>query len=288
MDKLYFPAAVWCDIIILESDGHFAMIDTGTAGHFGRISEILRQIGAEQLDFILITHYHCDHYGSCVQLIKEFPTDAVYVKQYGNRQSTDGDGKEIGEAERAAEWESYLEFLAQIRENSRLVMIYPEMPALTLGSMRLRVYNTDNLIEKLFSDPVDNEYYGKYICNENTNSAMVYVESATGASAFLAGDCVDVPMTYAAADHVIERAARDVGHKVDVYKIPHHGCGDHTSEVTAGILRPDFALVTCVSCDGATLGRLSAANPAFKELYCVDKTHVFTMSAPGRLEHSEI
>lgn len=288
MDKLYFPAAVWCDIIILESEGRFAMIDTGTAGHFGRIAELLHRLGAERLDFILITHYHNDHYGSCVQLIKEFPTDTVYVKQYGNRQSTDGDGKEIGEKERAAEWESYLSFLAQIRQNSSLVMIYPEMPELVLGSMRLHVYNTDNLIEKLFSDPVDNEYFGQYICNENVNSAMVYVESATGASAFLTGDCVDDAMTYAAANRVIERSVRDVGHRVDVYKVPHHGCGDHTSDVTASILRPDYAVTTCISCDEATLGRLRSANPALEALYCVDKTHVFTMNAPGHVEHSEI
>lgn len=288
MDKLYFPAAVWCDIMVLESEGHFAMIDTGTAGHFTRIAQLLRSIGAEQLDFILITHYHNDHYGSCVQLIKEFPTDAVYVKPYANREATDGNGDPATEASRAKEWDEYLSFLDGIRTHSKLVMIYPEIPDLMLGDLRLHLYNTDDLIEKLFSDPVDNEYYHKYMFNQNTNSVMVYLENSAGCSAFLAGDCVDVPLTYAAADHVIERAARDVGHKVDVYKIPHHGCGDHTSDVTAGILRPDYAVITCVSCDGATLGRLSEANPSVEQLYCVDKTHVFTLSAPGKVEHREI
>lgn len=288
MDKLYFPSAVWCDIMILESDGRFAMIDTGTAGHFPRIAQTLRSIGAERLDFILITHYHKDHYGSCVQLVREFPTGAVWVKPYSSLDSTDGDGQFTTVASRSETWAEYQSFLDDIRASCPLVMITPETPDPVLGDIRLRIYNKENTISDIFNDP-QSGYYHIYEFNENLNSVIVYLENSAGCSAFLTGDAADIFLpSYPSGERLVERAAQDVGHRVDVYKVPHHGCGDHTSGVTVGILRPDYAVITCTGCDEATLGRLHAANPELETLYCVDRTHVFTLTAPGRVGHSEL
>ena len=58
MDRIHFPEQVWEDIIILESEGRFAMVDTGNPSSADRIVAYLRALGAKSLDFIILTHFH--------------------------------------------------------------------------------------------------------------------------------------------------------------------------------------------------------------------------------------
>ncbi|MBQ4186702.1 MAG: MBL fold metallo-hydrolase, partial [Firmicutes bacterium] len=64
MNKLHFLRAVWSDIILVESNGLYGLIDTGFARAFPRIKDYLDRLGVKRLEFILITHFHKDHYGS--------------------------------------------------------------------------------------------------------------------------------------------------------------------------------------------------------------------------------
>jgi glyoxylase-like metal-dependent hydrolase (beta-lactamase superfamily II) len=70
---------------LLESDGHFAIIDPGPESTLAALREQLRAhgIGVGDLDAILLTHIHLDHAGATGTLVRENPRLAVYVHKNG-------------------------------------------------------------------------------------------------------------------------------------------------------------------------------------------------------------
>ncbi len=71
--------------VLLESNGHRAIIDPGPASSLPTIRELLgaRNIGVSDLNAILLTHIHLDHAGATGALIKENPNLEVYVHKAG-------------------------------------------------------------------------------------------------------------------------------------------------------------------------------------------------------------
>jgi glyoxylase-like metal-dependent hydrolase (beta-lactamase superfamily II) len=71
--------------VLLESDGHRAIIDPGQASTLPALRRHLeaRGIGVADLNAILLTHIHLDHAGATGTLIKENPNLEVYVHKAG-------------------------------------------------------------------------------------------------------------------------------------------------------------------------------------------------------------
>ena len=70
------------DAILLESSGHFAMIDTGfeTKKDNEFVYKYLTNAGVKKLDFILLTHAHDDHYGGANYIMNRMTIDRLYLK----------------------------------------------------------------------------------------------------------------------------------------------------------------------------------------------------------------
>jgi glyoxylase-like metal-dependent hydrolase (beta-lactamase superfamily II) len=71
--------------VLLESDGHRAIIDPGPASTLPTLRQHLgsRGIGVSGLNAILLTHIHLDHAGATGALVKENPNLEVYVHKAG-------------------------------------------------------------------------------------------------------------------------------------------------------------------------------------------------------------
>lgn len=71
--------------VLLESDGHRAIIDPGPASTLSALRQLLdsQGIGVSDLNAILLTHIHLDHAGATGALIKENPNLEVYVHKAG-------------------------------------------------------------------------------------------------------------------------------------------------------------------------------------------------------------
>jgi glyoxylase-like metal-dependent hydrolase (beta-lactamase superfamily II) len=71
--------------VLLESDGHRAIIDPGPASTLATLRQLLdsRGIGVSDLNAILLTHIHLDHAGATGALIRENPNLEVYVHKAG-------------------------------------------------------------------------------------------------------------------------------------------------------------------------------------------------------------
>jgi glyoxylase-like metal-dependent hydrolase (beta-lactamase superfamily II) len=87
--------------VLLESDGHRAILDPGPASTLPRLRELLdaRGIGVSDLNAILLTHVHLDHAGAAGALIQQNPNLEIYVHEAGMRHLADP-SKLLASAER--------------------------------------------------------------------------------------------------------------------------------------------------------------------------------------------
>lgn len=63
------------DAILLESQGHAALLDAGTYERGGSVVDYLCRQGITSLDYALVSHPDSDHVGGMMQVMKEIPTD---------------------------------------------------------------------------------------------------------------------------------------------------------------------------------------------------------------------
>ncbi|KXU12791.1 Choline binding protein A [Streptococcus infantis] len=99
------------DAILLESNGHYALIDMGEDYDFpdgtdprypsrvgitrqnelvleDRLFRHLNRLGIQKFDFILGTHVHSDHIGGADEILKRYPVGKLYLKKYTDERIT--------------------------------------------------------------------------------------------------------------------------------------------------------------------------------------------------------
>ena len=197
----------WEDAIVLESGGHYALIDAGEPGRGPYIASYLQRLaggGQVHLDFVIGTHSHVDHMGGFPYLLAH--PDVTVGKAYVKRESG-GSGH-------------YRSFIAGC-EDRGVDVIQDELDGLelSLGSMKITLLNGAPLAGGV----------------SNPESLCQLVELG-GRKALLAGDMVT-------GDKELG-VLRQIGGGVDFLKVGHHGMGDSTGLLFAAMLRPKAAVYT--------------------------------------------
>ena len=230
-DKIHFLNTGNSDAILLESGGHFALIDAAEDSEFpaGRrslaypgweayvLNYVKRAAGDAQgkvtLDFVLGTHAHSDHIGGFDTLIldPDMHIGRAYLKPY--------DDARMRGYERSY-WDNQIvhdQMEAALR--ARGVPLVEDIPgeAFALGNFTVALHNRGHMPSG----------------DENDNSIGLLIE-CSGRRAFLAGDINNI-------SGVEHRLAREIG-PVDLLKAGHHGHnGSSTLPIAAG-LRPETAV----------------------------------------------
>jgi beta-lactamase superfamily II metal-dependent hydrolase len=78
----------WVDVeggaatLIVTPAGESILIDTGNPGgrDAGRIHKAATDAGLKQIDYLVTTHFHIDHYGGAAELARKMPVKTVYDK----------------------------------------------------------------------------------------------------------------------------------------------------------------------------------------------------------------
>ena len=229
--RIHFLNTDNSDCILLESRGHFALIDSGWGsdnpnekarrpGYERRVLDYLRQTAAGPddkafLDFVLPTHYHYDHAGGFPGILSDPAVEVgtVYLR-------------EMRGEPRQYELESWgIEENRQRIEDAALARGFPietHLPdkPFPLGDMTIRLLNRE-------AGPK-----GK---GENDNSVVVLIECA-GKKALL---CGDITATYGLEKEIGRQAGQ-----VDIVKLGHHGYSMSTSLPFLRETRPQLAVVT--------------------------------------------
>ena len=235
-DRIHFLSTGSSDAILLESDGHFAMVDAGEdtdnprrfealelPGYENEVLSYLKAHAADEngkvhLDFVLGTHAHSDHIGGfdTILLDPDVTADRAYLKVY--------DSGKINpyEVEQWDNQEVYDQMTAALRERNVPVVSAPDGAPFTFGNFTVTLYNTD--------DPENPDPVG-----ENDRSLGVLLEK-NGTRIFLAGDIDDNT-----GDET--RLAPAIG-KVDLLKVGHHSYSGSTTEGFVKTLCPAACVVT--------------------------------------------
>lgn len=233
-DRIHFLNTENSDAILLESDGHFAMIDAGEGSYNPRRSnehkgfeEVVisyikkvatKSDGKAHLDFILGTHFHYDHIG-CFHAIITDPDimiDKAYFKEYDPN---------IGKGYEGGSWglrDVYEQIITDLQEkNIERVSDLPK-ESFAFGNFTLKFFNTEN----------SEELFGK-----GENAASVGVKVTKGMqSAFLAADITK-------SSGLLELIEDEVGN-ADILKIGHHGYYGSGSKSFMKKISPKIAVVT--------------------------------------------
>lgn len=240
--KLHFLKTKWSDIIILESNGEAALVDTGFDEQYDMLSEYLHKLGIRRLSFILLTHFHRDHYGNIPALVENFVVEKVYMKEYSGLDCTTAWGTEADDAYRQSETEKFNEMVGKISEKSKLIFV-ENISSIPFGKYELKLFSAENSVRKIYEDKSFSDTYHRIAFSENQNSLAVFIK-ADGKNIFLGGDIMDISSPHPKANHVCCRIARSIGEQIDFYKAPHHGTVHTACEEALKILRPRKAIIT--------------------------------------------
>ena len=211
------------DAIILESNGHFALIDMGEdydfpdgsnpeyPDRFGisrqnelvledRLFRHLSHLGVKKFDFILGTHVHSDHIGAADEVLKRYPVGKFYLKRYTDERITSS----------WRLWDNLFNYDNAIKtakeKSDPLVQDINEKDSrFKFGDMDIQLYNYKN-------------EYGpngklKRVYDDNSNS-LVAVVSVAGKKIYLGGDLDN-------AEGAEDKIGPEIG-KVDMMKWNHH------------------------------------------------------------------
>lgn len=235
-DVIYFLNTGSSDAILIQSQGHFAMIDAGEDNDNPRGFSNLEYIGYEQeileflkknisdengrvhLDFVLGTHSHSDHIGGFDTIIQDENVfaDKAYLKEYHS--------KNINKRE-IREWDNqevYDQMVNALNQKSIPIISEISSEPFKFGNFTLTILNTE------YED-------GSRKVGENDNSLVVLVEK-DGCKALLTGDLDNY-------NHDEEKIGELVG-KVDLLKVGHHSYSHSSEKNFLKSVRPEVSIIT--------------------------------------------
>ncbi len=285
--ELHFLKAIWSDIIILKNNKDIGIIDTGFEEQFEDIKKYLDKMEVKTISFILLTHFHRDHYGSIEKLVKNYNVEKVYFKDYSGLDSTTAWGTPADDNYRIEQIDKCIEIKNTIKENSKLVQV-EDLKFIKFGEHKLNLYNNTNSIKEIYEDKNFEDYYHKYTCNENQNSMAIFLK-VNGVNIFFGGDISDKESTHPKKNYINYQIASAIQEKIDIYKVPHHGGFCSNSEKTLNIYKPQIAIITnerefsekesCVCQD------LVRANKNVKILLTENNNVVINISDEGKIDY---
>lgn len=233
-DKIHFLNTANSDCIILESNGKFALIDSGEGnnnprrkteykGYEAEVIDYIKSLASDEngnvsFDFALGTHIHYDHIGNFEAIFSDekITADKVYLKEFNVETATELEAIGWGNEE------TYKKILSVLEK--REIPVISDLPneEFIFGDFALKFINT----------VTPEEVKGN---GENASSVGVIVKKGDK-TAFLAADFT--------GDSGLEKIyGNDIG-DVDLLKIGHHGYFGSSSASFLRIVKPEIAICT--------------------------------------------
>ena len=197
---------------LIESDGHYMLIDGGGRDSSSFTVSYLAQLGIEKFDYMVATHFDEDHIAGLIGVFNKFAVETVLEPSYETDTSI---YKSFKEAE----------------NNSKAKVIIPEPgEEYTLGDAKFTV-----IAPKKPEKDTDQEAAAEGL-KENNQSICILLKNGDNKVLFT-GDAEQEEEQY------LVDSGRDI--RADVYMVGHHGSGSSTSELLLDAVQPEYAVISC-------------------------------------------
>ena len=185
--------------LFVSPSGNTMLVDSGKNGHGSRIKAIMDLAGVSQIDYLVTTHYHEDHYGGVDDLINS-PYNIPVVNAY-DRGDKDYLGDRLSQ-KTYIDYDTAIGHRAEHLAHGETIPLDPDMSVTCISSGGVVLDEQDEI----------------HVGDENEMSISLLIEFGNF-SYFIGGDIEQE------TEGII--AAEDLVMNVDVYQANHHG--SHTS-----------------------------------------------------------
>ena len=249
--KIHFLNTIWSDAIILEKNKNYAFIDTGSKFYYPMIQDYLNSNEINEIEFILLTHFHNDHYGNVENIIKNYKVNKLYLKRYYGLDGTTSSGYSSNDEYIEIEFKNYYDILNACKECNTDIVFIDELGldelVINLDSTVIEVYDIKNLLYELYSDE-NSEFYQKKQFNENFNCAGVFIKEK-GHNIFLGADVTCsktdiIPLKELSYKMMKKIYLKHNINHIDIYKSCHHGGGGTNTPLLCDLLKARYVVIT--------------------------------------------
>lgn len=190
-----------------DGDSFDILIDAGTRSTKTELSDVLKELGVEDIEVMIGTHPHEDHIGGMAQILNDFPVDVLYLPQTSDSMTPTT--------------KTYESLLDAAEENN--------VP-IKAGKAGEKILEKDDVTFTILS-PSHEEY-------SNLNDYSIVTRLTVGETAFLfQGD--------AEADVEEEILSNGYDLSCDVIKLGHHGSSTSSSKAYIEAASPSAAVISC-------------------------------------------
>ena len=249
--KIHFLNTIWSDAIILENNNHFAFIDTGSKFYFPMIEEHLNKYNIYDIDFIVITHFHNDHYGNALNIIEKFNVKKLYLKHYYGLDGTNSSGHTSNEEYIENEFKNYYDILNTAKSKNTEVIFIDEFDkediCIDFNGLDIELYDCKNRLYNVYNDP-KSEFYNQKRFNENFNSIGVFIKF-NNYNIFLGSDVTCSATDISFVKELSIKMTNRIYEKhninyIDIYKSCHHGGGGTNTLPLCNLLQARNVIIT--------------------------------------------
>ena len=217
--KIHFIKTGDSDAILIESDGHYGLVDAARATD--SVYKYLNSIGVNYLDFVIATHLHDDHIGGMKDIASKFVNSKT---KFYYRDITSGyfDGENGNYA--------LLQTVINKMQNNGASMneVTNKTPKFTMGDFTIELMNTEVASS-------DEKRDGK-IAGANKDAIVTYIDYKGKYGTLLASD-----MESQDEYRMVSKLSKK---NVDVLKVGHHSWQSSTTMKFTKAIKPKIAIVT--------------------------------------------
>lgn len=194
------------DCIVLAEESYTVLIDCGESDDGTEIIKHLQEMGTDEIDCLIITHFDRDHIGGAADVIDAFPVKRLLEPDY-EPESPDS--------------EEYLAYRDAISRNQIQAESLNDDLQLNIGGMRMQIYTANAVYDK----------------NIDNNNSLVVDLTHEGNRFLFTGDIEK--------QRIQDMLEQKQINSCDFLKVPHHGRYNSALNDLFEAASPTYAAITC-------------------------------------------